>query len=120
PAAGPRGPVRPARAARLRPAHQAQLVEQRLHFECHAAYVRPRHARPWIEIHAQLVRVLERTRAHRMRMELEAAGLHAPGDPRRVVDDDLFGGAPRWKRERDGAQPRGALLGRALLVERLA
>ena len=55
-----------------------------------------------------------------MRMELEAAEVHDPGEPRRVVDHDLFGGAPRWKRERHRAQPRGPLLGRALLVERLA
>ena len=51
--------VHPARAARLRPAAQAELFEQRLHLERDAAHVVPRHAGGRVEIDAQLVGVLE-------------------------------------------------------------
>ena len=55
-----------------------------------------------------------------MRMQLDAAEVDDPREPRRVVDDDFFRCAARRKRQRDGAQPRGPLGGRALLIERLA
>ena len=75
---------------------------------------------PGIEIDAQLVGVVEVAGAHRVRMQLDAAEVDDPGEPRRVVDHDLLGRAPGRKRERHRAQPVGPLLRRALLVERLA
>ena len=54
-----------------------------------------------------------------MRVQLDAAQVDDPGEPRRIVDDDLFGGAARGKRERHRSQPGGPLGGRALLIERL-
>ena len=97
-----------------------ELVEQRLHLERDAAHVGPRDARARIEIDAQLVGMIEVAGAHRVRMQLDAAEVDDPGEARRVVDDDLLGGAPRRKRQRHRAQPVGPLLGRALLVEGLA
>ena len=75
---------------------------------------------PGIEIDAQLVGMIEIARAHRVRMQLDAAQVDDPREPRRVVDDDLFRGAARGKRERHRSQPGGPFRGRALLIERLA
>ena len=55
-----------------------------------------------------------------MRMQLDAAEVDDPREPRGVVDDDLLRRAARGKRQRDRAQPVGPLVRRALLVERLA
>ena len=73
-----------------------------------------------IEIDAQLVGMIEIAGAHRMRMQLDAAQVDDPGEPRRVIDDDLFRGAARRERQRYGSQPRRPLGGRALLIKRLA
>ena len=75
---------------------------------------------PGIEIDAQLVGVIEIAGAHRVRVQLDAAEVDDPREAGRVVDDDLLGGAARRKRQRHGAQPGGPVLGRALLIERLA
>ena len=64
--------------------------------------------------------MLEIGRRHRVRMELDAAKVHHPRQPRRIVHDNLLGSAARRKGEGDGAEPRRALVRRALLVERLA
>ena len=64
--------------------------------------------------------MIEIAGAHRVRVQLDAAEVDDPGEARRVVDDDLLGGAARRERQRHGAQPVRPLLGRALLVERLA
>ena len=73
-----------------------------------------------IEIDAQLVGMIEIAGAHRVRMQLDAAEVDDPGEAGRVVDHDLLGGAPGRKGERHRPQPLRPLLGRALLVERLA
>ena len=56
----------------------------------------------------------------RVRIEVDAAEVDDPGETRRVVDDDLVGGATRWERQGHRPQPVGRLSGRALLEERLA
>ena len=101
-------------------AAQADLLEQRLHLERHAPHVVPADARARVQVDAQLVGVVQVGGAHRMRMQLDAAEVDNPRQPRRVVDHDLLGRAPRRKRQRHRAQPRRPLVGRALLVERLA
>ena len=113
--------VHAARAARLRPAAQAELVEQRLHLERDAPHVVPRDARA-------------RDRGRR------AARRDARGRPTRTgcgcssmqprftiqaspaASSTTTSSAvrPDGKDERHRAQPLGALLGRALLVEGLA
>ena len=77
-------------------------------------------ARAGIEIDPQLVRVIEIARAHGVRMQLDAAQIDDPGEPRRIVDDHLFGGAARRERQRHRSQPRRPLGGRALLIKGLA
>ena len=54
-----------------------------------------------------------------MRVQLDAAEIDDPREPRRVVDDDLFRGAAGRESQRDRSQPRGALRRRALLIEGL-
>src|SRR5262245_31491418 len=112
--------VHPARAARLGPAGETQLLEQGLHLHRDPAYVRPRQARPGIEIDPQLVGVLETGRAHGVRMKLDAAEIHDPSEAGGVVDDHLLGGTPGWKGKRHRPDPGGPLRGRALLVEGFA
>ena len=55
-----------------------------------------------------------------MRMQLDAAKIYDPCQPRSVIDNDFFRGAARRKRERDRPQPLGTLRRCALLVEGLA
>ena len=57
--------------------------------------------------------------AYRVRMQLDAAQVDDPREPRRIIDHDLFGSASRRERQRYCSQPREALRGRALLIERL-
>ena len=85
--------VHAARAAGLGPAAKPHLFEQRFHLERDAAHIVPADAGTRIEIDAQLVGMIEIAGAHRMRMQLDAAEVDDPGEPRRVVDDDLFRGA---------------------------
>src|SRR6185436_4786357 len=116
----PHPDVRPARAARLGPAHQPVLVEHLLGHPGHLDDLRPRHPRHRIEIDAQLVGPIHVLAAHRVRVEIDAAEVDDIHQLRRVVDHDLVGVPPRGKRERGDVDPRGPLGRRALLVERLA
>src|SRR5262249_49761167 len=77
----------------------------------------PPDPRSGIEIDAKLVRVVEILRAHGVRMQLDAAEVDDPGEPRRIVDHDLFRGTTGRKRQRHRPQPRRSLAGSALLVE---
>src|SRR5262249_27099445 len=109
--------VHAARSARLRPADEPELAQQRLRLQRDAPHVGERDPRPRIEIDAQLVRVLEVLRADRMRVELDAAEIHDEGEAGRVVDYELLGGPSGREGEDRGAQPRRPLRGRTLLVE---
>ena len=109
--------VHAARAAGLGPAPEPELLEQRLHLERDAAHVVPHDARRRVEVDAQLVRMVEVAAENRMRVQLDAAEVHDPREPGRVVDDDLLRGASRRKRERHGADPLRTALRCALLVE---
>ncbi len=112
--------MHPPRTAGLGPSAETHLLKDRLHLERDGAHLAPAHARTGIEVDPQLIRMIQVARAHRMWMQLEASEVDDPRQSRRVVDDDFFRGASRWKRERDGAQPRGPIFRRALLIERLA
>jgi hypothetical protein len=82
-------------------------------------HVRPSHARPRIEIDAQLVGMLEVAGAHRVRVQLDAAEVDDPGQPRRVVTTISSAVRPEGN-DSVPCEPSGPLVGRALLVERLA
>ena len=109
-----------ARAARLGPALESELLEQALHLEGDAPHVGPLDARARIEIDAELVGVIEISGANGVRVQFDATQVHDPGEPRRIVDDDLFGRASRRERQRHGPQPGRTFVGRPLLVEGLA
>jgi hypothetical protein len=91
----------------------------RAHLEGHSPHVRELHPRPRIEVDAQLIGVLQVGAAHRVRVQLDAAQVHDPGEASDIVHDDLLGGAARGERERHRPQPARALIRRPLLVKRL-
>jgi hypothetical protein len=76
---------------------EAHLFEERFTSRATLAHVRPTHARAGIEIDPQLVRVIEIAGADGVRVQLDAAQVDDPGEPRRIVDDNLFRGAARRK-----------------------
>ena len=83
------------------------LGEEGAHLESDGAHVGEGDAGTGIEVDAQLVGVVQVGRAHRVRVELEAAEVRDPGETRRVVDDQLLGFTPRGKVQRRRAQPLG-------------
>src|SRR5437879_13759202 len=54
---------------------------------------------------------------HGMRMQFDTTEIDNPCKPGCVIHDDFFCGAAGWEGKRHGAQPRGALLRRTLLVK---
>ena len=111
--------VHAARAAGLGPAGQPVLLEHGLDLHRRPPDVVPADARPGVEIHPQLIRVVQVRGPHGVRMQLDAAEVDDPGQPRRIVNHDLLRRTARGKRECHRAQPRGPVLRRTLLVERL-
>ena len=95
-------------------------LERFLRDHRHVADLRPADARHGVQVHPQLVGVVQVVRANGMRIEVEAAEVHHPGETRRVVDDDLVGRPAGRERQGDRAQPLGPVVRRALLEERLA
>ena len=61
--------------------------------------------------------MIEITRAHRMRVQFDAAKVYDPGKPSGVIDNDFFCGSSGWERQDDCAQPWRPLLWRALLIK---
>ncbi len=112
--------VHAARSGGLRPAAEAVLIENVAHGEGHDADVLEGDAGRRVEIDAKLVGVVEVVRAHRVRVQVDAAEVHDPEELRRVAHDDLPRGAARRERELHRLDPVGVLLRRALLVEGLA
>src|SRR5690348_15333093 len=54
-----------------------------------------------------------------MRMKLDAAKINDPDKSCRIINHHFIGRAPGWKRQSDGAQPLGMILGRTLLIKHL-
>ena len=73
-----------------------------------------------IQIHAQLVRVVEVRPAHGPRVPVDHAEVHRPRQVRGIVGDQLARVAAARERDRRRLQPRGRAVGHALLEERLA
>jgi hypothetical protein len=73
--------------------------------------LRPLHAGHGIEVDAQLVGMVEVLRAHRVRVQLEAAEVRHPGQRGRVARHDLLRVAARGKRSADHLDPVGRAAG---------
>ena len=97
-----------ARAGRLRPADQPQIVERGPDHPRHLADLRPLDARHRIEIHAQLVGMVEIVGAHRVRMQLEAGEVGHPQQRGGIARHDLVGAAAGRKAQRHHLDPRRA------------
>ena len=67
------------RAGCLGPAGQADRPEGLTHHQCHLAYLRPRHAGNRVEVHAQLVGMVEVRSPDRVWVEIQAAQVGHPG-----------------------------------------
>jgi hypothetical protein len=72
------------------PAAKSHLFEKRSHFESHAAHVVLADARTGVEVNAQLVGMVEIAGAHGVRMQLDAAQVYDPREPRWVIDDNFL------------------------------
>src|SRR5215469_15248932 len=62
--------------------------------------------------------MIEISRADRMWVQLNAAEIHDPGEPRGIANDNFFGHSARRKRQSYGSQPRRALGWSPLLIKR--
>ena len=113
--------VHAARAGRLRPADEPEVVERRAHDARDLADLRPLDAGHRIEIDAQLVGMIEIVGAHRMRMQLEAGEVRhpRPAPPRRAARLLRRCGRTETAASTTSIQRRPRL-GRALLEEELA
>ena len=112
--------VHAARARRFRPADEREVGERGLDDLRDLADLRPRHAGHRIEIHAQLVRVVEILGSYGVRMKFEAGEVRHPREGCGIARNDLFRRASRWKPQRDDVDPRRSRAGRAFLVEELS
>jgi hypothetical protein len=86
----------------------------------HLAELRPRHARHRIEIHPQLVRMIQILGADRMRVQLEAGEVREPGERRGVAWHHFFRASSRWKAKGHHLDPRRSRGRRPLLIEEFA
>jgi hypothetical protein len=80
-----------ARARRLRPTNQTEILQCGFDDPGNLAHVRPGDAWYWIEIDPQLVGMIEIVGANGMRVKLEAREVRHPRKRRGVPGDDLFG-----------------------------
>ena len=108
-----------ARAGRLRPADEAHGLKRLLGCERDVADLGPPDARHRVEVDPQLVGVVEVLGPDRVGVEVDAAEIGDPGEPGRIVDDDLVRGSPGRECQRRGPEPVGQVLRRTLLEERL-
>ena len=82
------------------------VAQRRVHHVRHLADLRPRHARHRIEIHPQLVRVIQILGADRMRVQLEAGQVREPGERRGVAWHHFLRASSRWKAQGHHLDPR--------------
>ena len=109
-----------ARAGRLRPAGETEVVQCRVDDLRDLADLGPFHARHRIEVDAQLVGMIERLRADRMRMQLQAGEVRHPGEVGGSAWHHLLGAAAGREADRGDLHPIRPLRRGALLEEELA
>ena len=108
-----------ARPGRLGPTHEADRLERLAADHRHVADLRPTHTRHRVQVHPQLVWVVQVVGADGVWIEVDAAQVHDPGESSRVVHHDLRGRAPGRKGQFRLADPVGRVVRRALLEEGL-
>ena len=111
--------MNPALAGCLGIAGELELLEHLVHEESHLAHLWPLYARNRIQVHAQLVRMIEIFGSHGMRMELQACQIGEPRERGSVARYHLVGTAPRREADRDDLDPLRPGFGRPLLIEEL-
>ena len=104
----------------LRPADEADIFEDLPGRKGDLADLLPPHTGHRVQVHAQLVRMIEIIRPDRMRVEVDAAEVDDPGKGGVVAHNDLVGCPTRREPQLDGVDPGWAGLRRALLEEELA
>ena len=109
-----------ARAGGLRPADEPDAGERLAGDERDLADLRPGDARHRIEVDPQLVGMVEVVGPDRVRIEVDAAEVGDPGQPGRLVEDDLVGGPAGRERQRRDPKEVGPVLGGPLLEEEVA
>jgi hypothetical protein len=82
-----------ARARRLRPAHQAEVSQRGIGDVGHLAHLRPGHSRHRIEVHSQLVGMIQVVGPDRMGMELQAGEVCEPDKSCCIAGNDFVGAA---------------------------
>ncbi len=112
--------VDPARAARLRPADEPVLPQDLIRHRRDAPDLVPPDAGDGIEVHAELVGVIQVGVPHRVRIQVDAAEVHHPRELRGVADDDLVRAPTRGELELHHVDPGRPRRRRALLEEELA
>ncbi len=116
----PRVDVDPPRARGLGPPDEAEGLEHLLRHHGDVADLRPLDPRHRVEVHPQLVGMIEIVRAHRVRVQVDAPEVHDPRELGRVADHDLLRGSAGWEAELDGLDPVGTRGRRPLLEEEVA
>ena len=79
----------PTRAGRLGPADQADGIERFAADHRDLADLRPGDTRNRVEVHAELVGMVQVLGTDGVRIEVDAAEVDDPGKPGGLVDDDL-------------------------------
>src|SRR5215813_1041622 len=104
----------------FRPAFEPHFLQHRLDLESDLPHVRPTHARPGIEVDAELVRVIEFVYAYRMRMKFNATEVDDPRETGGVIHNKFIRGTARRKRQSDCRKPCRPHGRRPLLIKRFA
>src|SRR6266545_3170818 len=79
--------MEPARAGRLRPPHQAEVLEHLPGHQGHVEYLRPGHPGHRVEVDPELVGMVEVVGAHRVGVQVDATEVDHPGELGGVPDD---------------------------------
>jgi hypothetical protein len=103
----------------LRPAREPAVVEHLAYDAGDVHDLAPADAGPGIEVDAQLVRMVEVVRAHRMRVQIDAAEVDDPEQLRGVAHDDLARRAAGGELQLHRVDPVRDAARRTLLKERL-
>jgi hypothetical protein len=89
----------------LGPADQTQVVERRPDHGRHLSNLGPLDAGHRVEIHAQLIGMIQLVGPDRMRMQLEAGEVGHPDQRGRIAGDHLLGSSAGGELEGDDLDP---------------